>query len=113
MRKYSRRNSTYTVTAAQDDSQIVASVPGRRIRVLGLAVISGSVASTSLGHWVFRSIGGATSALTGSWYVGGGGFVLPLSTNHEDGWFETALGDGLFFSTTTASAGLQVAYVEV
>ena len=75
--------------------------------------MSGSVASTSLGHYVFRSIGALTSALSGSWYVGAGGFVLPLSTNHEDGWFETNPSDGFFLSTTSSSAGIQIAYIEV
>lgn len=112
-RTYPRKNASYSVTAAQADSILVSAVPGKRIRVLGLAISSGSVASTSLGHYIFRSIGSATSAISSSLYVGSNGFLFPVTPNHEDGWMETAMGDALYFDATSTSAGIQVVYVEV
>ena len=112
-RFFPRQNAAYSVTALQDDISLVAAVPGKRIRVLGLAINSSSVPSASLGKFIFRSIGSATSAITASLNIGSSGLVWPVTPYHTDGWFQTALGDALFFSTTAASAGIQIVYVEV
>ena len=95
-------NVAFSISAAQDDTQLVAAVANRRIRVYSLQCAFGGAASTSLNHVVFRSIGSATSAISGSMYFGQGTKSWPYNPN---GWMETAIGDGLFFSSSGVPDG--------
>ena len=114
-----------SITASQDDSEVVAAVSGRRIRVLALAMVASSslgADATSIGdrvnHVIFRSIGSATSAVTGSIAVNNHGVVpsyytLPYNPN---GWFQTAIGDALFASSLQSASAiidLNITYAEV
>ena len=118
-RTYPKKTTSYSVTAAQDDTELLAAVPNKRLRILGLAITSNSVASASLGHWIFKSVGavpsvgGQTTALSGSMQVSSQGLVLPLSATDENWWFETDNSASFFFSTTSASGSLLATYAEV
>ena len=98
-------NSVYSVTAAQDDTQLIAARSGFRMRVFSLAMTGTSADGGANNTTIFRSIGGATSALTGSITLPAAGLALPYNPN---GWFQTASGDGLFMSIESASASLQI-----
>ena len=92
----------FSLSVAQDDTQLVAAVANRRIRVYALQGAFGGASSTSLNHVIFRSIGSATSAISGSMFFGQGAKVWPYNPN---GWMQTDVGDGLFFSSGGAPLG--------
>lgn len=97
------------VTANSTDSSLVAAVPGKRIRVIALAMVCGATATTTTFNTKPAGSGSAISPLFAN--GANGGAVLP--SNH-DGWFQTSLGEGLSCSTGAgASTGIQVVYQEV
>lgn len=115
--------SAYTISATQEDTSLVAAVPGRRIRVLALALVSGASVGVATcdnraNHVVFRSIGSATSALTGSIDLSSSGpltasYVLPYC---PVGWFQTAVGDALYVSSLQSASAVidsEIVYAEV
>jgi hypothetical protein len=96
------------VSASQTDSEIVAAVTGRRIRVLAVVLLCGATATTI----TFNSKGsGAGTAITFQFQnAANSGAVLG---DNEKGWFETSLSEALTVTTGTGSTtGVQVVYQE-
>lgn len=93
------------VSASTTGGTIVAAVPGKRIRVVSMAMVSGGTATSV-------TILGNTTALSPAIPMGVNGvFVLPFS---EHGWLETAVGEGLKVTTGTGSTtGIAVTYLEL
>jgi hypothetical protein len=98
------------VAAATTDGVIVAAQAGMKIRVLAVAVQTGSTATTV----VFNSKGsGAGTAISMTFQNGAnGGAVLPYNAA---GWFETNRGEALTVTTgaTGSTTGIQIVYVLV
>jgi hypothetical protein len=95
-----------TATSTADDSYVTA-VPGARIRVTAVAVVAGATAQSL----TFKSKPtGASSAITPLFAFGAnGGMVLPFN---PDGWFDTALGEGLTVTTAAggSTTGIMISY---
>lgn len=93
------------VAASQTDSEIVAAVSGKHIRVLAYVIQCGGTATTI----VFNT---ASTAITPSFAnAANGGSVVPFN---PVGWFETNEGEALTVTTGAGSAtGVLVRYVEV
>ena len=101
------RYALANVAASQTDSEIVAAVTGRRIRVLSVACVCGATAT----NLTFNSKGsGAGTAISMQFQnAANSGAVLPFN---EAGWFETVPNEGLTVTTGDGSTtGIQVAYV--
>jgi len=82
-------------------TQVVAAVPGGRIRVFAVAAVAGGAASIKL-QSAATDIS-ATFALSAN-----GGIVLPFN---EHGWFETAEGEALNINLSAAVAvGISIQY---
>ncbi len=97
------------VAAGQTDSQVVAAVAGKKIRVLAAVVVAGSTATNITFNTKPAGAGSAISCLLAN--GANGGAVLPFN---PVGWFETAAGQGLTVTTGAGSTtGIQVVYVEV
>lgn len=96
------------VAASQTDSSIVAAVAGSAIKVLGLVAQAGGTATTI----VFNTKpAGAGSAISATFQNGINGSVVLPETENGDGWFETAVGEGLSCTTGAGSTtGVQVIY---
>lgn len=93
------------IAASQTDSQIVALVAAKKIRVLALYCVAGATA-TSI---TLQSNATAKSALLAN--GANGGEVLPFN---PAGWFETVAGEALKATTGAGSTtGIGVVYVEV
>ena len=93
------------VAASQTDSQIVAAVAGKHIRVLAYIVQCGGTATTIL----FSSASSAISPTFAN--AANGGSVVPFN---PVGWFETNAGEALNVTTGAGSTtGVLVRYVEV
>ena len=99
--KFTYRNTGQSVT----DDTVIAAVTGKKLRVLALAVVCGSPASSVL----FQS--GTANDKTPTLTPGAnGGFVLPFN---PVGWFETNAGEALTLTTGAGSqTGTIVVYVE-
>jgi len=96
------------VAASQTDSLIVAAVAGSTIKVLGLVAQAGGTATTL----VFNSKpSGAGTAISATFQNGINGSVVLPETENGDGWFETAVGEGLTCTTGAGSTtGIQIIY---
>lgn len=94
------QNAWANVAAAQTDSALVAAVPNRKIRVLGVLVNAKDAGAVT---FTFNSKpAGAGNAISPTFIAPlNGGFVLPQG---GDGWFETVAGEGLTITTAAASA---------
>ena len=97
------------IASATTDGAVVAAVTSKKIRVVGVAVVCGGVATTVTFN---TKPGGAGSAISATFaLVAGGVLVLP---SEACGWFETASGEGLSATTGVGSTvGIQVIYAEV
>lgn len=86
------------------DTQLVAGATGAKYRVLSVAIVT-----TLANNVLFKS---ATTAISATFPLGAnGGVVLPFN---EHGWFETASGQALNFTTSAATAcGVQVQYIKL
>jgi hypothetical protein len=96
------------VAASQTDSSLVAAVPGSAIKVLGLVAKCGGTATNITFNTKPSGAGTAISCL----FANGinGETVLP-ETENGDGWFETAVGEGLTCTTGAGSStGVQIIY---
>lgn len=94
------KNTFVTVTSL-GSNEVIAAITGKRIRVVGLAVI------TTLANAIkFMS---AATGISATLPLGAnGGVVLPFN---EHGWFQTAEGEALNINLGTAtSTGVQVVY---
>lgn len=97
------------VAQSQTDSQIVAAVTAKKIRVLGAFATCGATAT----NLTFNSKGGGAGVAISPVLQNGinGGEVLPFS---PVGWFETVAGEALTVTTGAGSTtGLLVVYAEV
>lgn len=94
------------VAASQTDAAVVAAVGGKKIRVLGLALVcGGSVTFTTKPAGAGLAISAAFAPATSDVVV------LPES---PAGWFETNTGEGLSVTTGAGStSAIQVIYIEV
>jgi hypothetical protein len=92
--------------SSSGDNEIVAAIPGKRIAVVQLALISNGTVNAK-----FQSGAGGTG-LTGLFYlVANTGFVLPKS---DHPWFLTAIGSNLNLNLSAAIAvGGVLSYIEV
>jgi hypothetical protein len=94
------------IAAGQTDAALVAAVAGTPIKVIGLALHAGAVATTVTFNTKPSGAGTAIScvfALAANQSV-----VLPID---REGWFETAVGEGLSVTTGAgATTGIQVVY---
>lgn len=86
------------------DTQLVAGATDAKYRVLSVAIVT-----TLANNVLFKS---ATTAISATFPLGAnGGVVLPFN---EHGWFETASGQALNFTTSAATAcGVQVQYIKL
>lgn len=93
------------IAAAQTDSQIVALVSSKKIRVLALEVMAAATATDI----TFQS---NATAISGKFPNGAnGGAVLPFN---PAGWFETVAGEALKATTGAGSStGVTLTYIEV
>lgn len=97
------------VAASTTDGSVVAAVTSKKIRVLAIAVLSGSTATNITFNTKPAGAGSAKSCLFAN--GANGGFILPFN---PVGWFETNSGEGLSATTGAGSTtGIQVTYVEV
>jgi hypothetical protein len=93
-------NAWANVAAAQTDSVLVTAVPSRRIKVIGFIVNAKDAGAVTV---TFNSKpAGAGVAITPT-------FIFPLNggavmSNSDEGYFETATGEGLTVTTAAASA---------
>lgn len=96
-----RKGQTATNSGA---TAVVAAEAGRRIRVLGMIVVSTTANSIKLQS--------DTTDITGLFpLAANGGFTLPFN---EHGWCETASGEALNINMSAAtSTGLQIVYMVV
>lgn len=97
------------VAASQTDSAVVAAVSLKKLRVVGLVLVTGATATTVTFTSKPGGAGTAISMLFAN--AANGGAVLPFN---PVGWFETAAGEGLSATTGAGSTtGIQVVYIEV
>lgn len=90
------------VAASQTASSVVAAVPGKVIRVLGVVFVTGGTATNA----TFNSASSAISCLFAN--AANGGAVLPYA---EQGWFQTSPGEALTVTTGSGSTtGIQLIY---
>lgn len=94
------------VAASQTDSSLVAAVAGTSIKVLAVFAKAGGTATTLTFN---TKPSGAGSAISASFANGiNGDTLLPYN---EEGWFETAVGEGLTCTTGAGSTtGIQIIY---
>lgn len=99
-----------SVAASQTNSQIVALVSGKQIRVLAAKVITGPNGPTPV---TFRSkpAGTGTNLTPADSCAASGGYVLDFN---PVGWFQTVASEALTVTTGAGdTTGIQVVYVEV
>lgn len=90
------------VAASATASSVVAAVPGKVIRVLGVVFVAGGTATNA----TFNSASAAISCLFAN--AANGGAVLPYA---EQGWFQTVPGEALTVTTGAgATTGIQIIY---
>lgn len=98
-----------SVAASQTDSQIVAAVAGKKIRVLTLAMACGGTATAI----TFNSKGSGAGTAISVAFNNAANRTESLPRNPE-GWFETNAGEALTATTGTGSTtGVILNYVEV
>jgi len=91
------------IAASQTASELVAAVPGKKIRVLACAFVCGATGTNA----TLNSASTAISCLFAN--AANGGAVLPLNPL---GWMETSEGEALTLTTGAGSTtGIQVIYV--
>ena len=96
------------VAQSQTDSVLVASVSGKKIRVVGVIAQTGSVSTTL----VFNSKGSNAGTAISPVFQNGanGGEVMPFN---PVGWFDTNAGEALTVTTGAGSTtGVLVRYIE-
>ena len=86
------------VAASQTDSQLLAGVAGKKIRVTALAFVCGATATNATFNSKGSGAGVAISPLFAN--AANGGAILP---RNPDGWFETVAGEALTLTTGTGS----------
>lgn len=91
-------------TSATGNQEVVASVSGKKIRVIAAALYGNASASV---QWI-----SSTAAISPLAYVGSNyGYVLPFN---PAGWFETASNAGLRINATgSTNIGVHVTYITV
>ena len=95
------------VAASQTDSQLLAGVAGKKIRVTALAFVCGATATNATFNTKGSGAGVAISPLFAN--AANGGAILP---RNPDGWFETVAGEALTLTTGTgATTGVNIVYV--
>lgn len=94
------------IAAAQTDAALVSAVAGTPIKVIGLALVCGGTATQVTFN---TKPSGAGTAVSATFALGiNGVLVLPET---KEGWFETAVGEGLSVTTGAgATVGIQVIY---
>lgn len=103
------KRAIVNVAASQTDSAVVTAVTGKKIRVVSLFAITGASATTVTFN--SKPAGSGTAISPALAFGANGGVVLPIN---QDGWFETASGQGLSVTTSAgATTGIEVGYVEV
>ena len=96
MPKYTSAN----VAASATDSELVAAITERKIRVLAFFCVTGGTAT----NVTFNSASSAISPLLAN--AANGGAVFPYN---PEGWFETSSGEALTVTTGAGSTtGIQV-----
>lgn len=94
----------YANPSALGSSAVIAAVAGKRIRVVGLVVISTAANSVNF-------LSAATSISATFPLAANGGFILPYN---NAGWFTTTIGEALNINMTVATAtGVHVLYEEI
>lgn len=94
------------VAASQTDSSLVAAVAGTPIKVHALACKAGGTGTNITFNTKPSGAGSAISALFAN--AANGDTILPYN---EQGWFETAVGEGLTCTTGAGSTtGIQIIY---
>jgi hypothetical protein len=97
------------VAASQTDEEIVAAVPGKRIRVLAAVFVTGATGTNA----TFNSKGSEAGAAISMTFQNAAGSGAQLSPNAL-GWFETEVGEALTLTTGAGSTtGVQVVWVPV
>lgn len=97
------------VAAGQTDASVVAAVALKKIRVVGLVMVTGASATDVTFNTKPGGAGTAISMLFAN--AENGGAVLPFN---PVGWFETSTGEGLSATTGAgATTGIQVVYLEI
>jgi hypothetical protein len=97
------------IAAGTTDSVLVAAVSGKRVRVISAIMQAGDTETT----FVFNSKGGGAGTAISMIFqnASNGGEVLPAN---ENGWFDTATGEGLTATTGAGSTtGVQLNYILV
>ena len=95
------------VAASQTDSQIVAGVTGKKIRVLAFAFVCGATATNA----TFNSKGSGAGTAISPLFANAANAGAVLGAN-ELGWMETNSGEALTLTTGTGSTtGVLVIYV--
>jgi hypothetical protein len=99
------KRATASIAASTTGGTLVAAVPGKRLRIVSMVMVSGGTATSV-------TILGNTTALSPPLPMGVNSVMaLPVS---EHGWFETAVGEGLKVTTGTgATTGIAVTYIEL
>jgi len=98
------------VAASQTDSALVTAVSGTAIKVLGLALVCGGTATTVTFN---TKPSGAGSARSATFSLGINGVLVLPETENGDGWFETAVGEGLSVTTGAGSTvAMQIIYAQ-
>jgi hypothetical protein len=93
------------IAASQTASELVAAIPGKKIRVLALAFVAGGTGTNA----TFNSASTAISPLFAN--AANGGAVLNANPL---GWFETVAGEALTLTTGAGSTtGVLVVWVPV
>ena len=100
------KRAAVNVAAAQTDAELVAAVPGKRIRVRFLVQSCGGTATTTVLNTKGSGAGTAISPVFANGINGGS-----VLGDNEAGWFDTNVGEALTVTTGAgASTGYQVGY---
>lgn len=86
------------------DRTVVTAVTGKRIRVMGWSIYTGSNAS----GYNFKSNSGGTIIFRGSKSLN---TIVDFAPINETGYFETSTGHGLFVDIATAAADINIYYI--
>ncbi len=97
------------IAASQTDATVIAAIPGKSIRVLSIAFVTGATATNITLNTKPDGAGTAITCLYAN--AANGGAALPSSGN---GWFQTNVGEGLSATTGAGSTtGIQLVWIPV
>jgi hypothetical protein len=96
------------VASGTTDGALVTAVAGSTIKVLGVAIAAGAVATSVTFN---TKPSGAGSAISATFALAINGTLVLPETENGDGWFETAVGEGLTATTGIGgTTGIQIIY---